>query len=163
MNLQNIEYPVRLFETSVDRVFDYTSGIDIIDAVMNRYTNYADIIQCIRETQDVEGLNDLKEAYQEGYNPAQDLQGLHHAVMIIYAATNLYDAIVTAKGSERVENEARQSRARQVAYDALKKDYDTLRRMFEIEKRANEALIQRQTAKTDNATQTAPAPDNTNE
>ena len=132
---------------------------------MNRYTNYADIIQCIRETQDVEGLNDLKEAYQEGYNPAQDLQGLHHAVMIIYAATNLYDAIVTAKGSERVENEARQSRARQVAYDALKKDYDTLRRMFEIEKRANEALIQRQTAKTDNATQTAPAPapDNTNE
>ena len=45
----------------MDRVFDYTNGIDIIDAVMNRYTNYADIIQCIRETQDVEGLNDLKD------------------------------------------------------------------------------------------------------
>lgn len=65
MNLQNIELQVHLFEASMDRVFDYTNGIDIIDAVMNRYTNYADIIQCIRETQDVEGLNDLKEAYQE--------------------------------------------------------------------------------------------------
>ncbi|WP_288290084.1 hypothetical protein [uncultured Alistipes sp.] len=163
MNLQNIEHPVRLFEASVCHVFDYASGIDIIDAVMNRYTNYADIIQCIRETQDVEGLNDLKEAYQEAYDPAQDLQGLRLAVMTIYAAANLYDAIVTAKVGERVENEARQSRARQVAYDALKKDYDTLRRMFEIEKQANEALIQRQPAKTDKATQTAPTPDNTNE
>lgn len=121
MNLQNIELQVHLFEASMDRVFDYTNGIDIIDAVMNRYTNYADIIQCIRETQDVEGLNDLKEAYQEAYDPAQNLQELHHAVMMIYAAANLYDAIVTDKGSERVENEARQSRARQVAYDALKK------------------------------------------
>ena len=61
MNLQNIELQVHLFEASVDRVFDYTSGIDIIDAVMNSYTNYADIIQCIRKTQDVEGLNDLKD------------------------------------------------------------------------------------------------------
>ena len=34
MNLQNIELQVHLFEATMDRVFDYTNGIDIIDAVM---------------------------------------------------------------------------------------------------------------------------------
>ena len=48
MDIQNLEMPLVLFKDAADRVFDHANGIDVIDAVMRRYSDYAYLIRDIQ-------------------------------------------------------------------------------------------------------------------
>lgn len=50
MDIQNLEMPLVLFKDAADRVFDHANGIDVIDAVMRRYSDYAYLIRDIWKT-----------------------------------------------------------------------------------------------------------------
>lgn len=139
MNIQTLEVPVLLFKSTAGRIFGHTNSTDIIDNVMTRYADYLYLIQDIQAAKSLEDLESLKETYKEPdlYSPAQDMRDLYNAVMLIVATATLYDAIAT----EANTNNCEQSQVSKLAYDALKKDYDNLQRMFEIEKQATEAIL----------------------
>ena len=61
MDIQNLEMPLVLFKDAADRVFDHANGIDVIDAVMRRYSDYAYLIRDIQAVRNVEMLEELKE------------------------------------------------------------------------------------------------------
>ena len=139
MNSQNLETPVLLFKSAVDRVFEYTNGANIADAIMRRYSDYAYLIQDIQAVRDVEMLEELNKTYTDPnlYDPADDLCNMRYAVMLLMAASDFYRTITT----EEKTNYPEQPQVPKFAYDALKKDYDNLKRMFEIEKQATETLL----------------------
>ena len=119
MNSQNLETPVLLFKITAELIYEYTTnGADVIDSVMNRYSDYAYLIQDILKAKSLEDLENLKETCKDPdlYNPAQDMHDLRKAVMLIVAADNLYNAMTA-------ENKPTKPRPQmsQFAYDALKK------------------------------------------
>lgn len=139
MNIQNLEMPLVLFKDAADRVFDHANGIDVIDAVMRRYSDYAYLIQDIQAVRNVEMLEELKKTYTDPdlYDPADDLRDLRLAVMLLMAACDFYRTITTEEKTNRPEY----PQVSKFAYDALEKNYETLKRMFETEKLMTETLL----------------------
>ena len=139
MNIQNLEMPLVLFRNAAGRVFDHANGIDIIDVVMRRYSDYAYLIQDIQAVRNVEMLEELKKTYADPdlYAPADDLRNLRLAVMLLMAACDFYRTITTEEKTNRYEH----PQVSKFAYDAIKKDYDNLQRMFEMEKQMTETLL----------------------
>ena len=72
MDIQNLEMPLVLFKDAADRVFDHANGIDVIDAVMRRYSDYAYLIRDIQAVRNVEMLEELKETYTDHNNERKD-------------------------------------------------------------------------------------------
>lgn len=132
MDIQNLEMPLVLFKDAADRVFDHANGIDVIDAVMRRYSDYAYLIRDIQAVRNVEMLEELKETYTDPdlYDPADDLRDLRLAVTLLMAACDFYRTITTKEKTNRPEH----PQVSKFAYDALEKNYETLKRMFETEK-----------------------------
>ena len=97
MDIQNLEMPLVLFKDAADRVFDHANGIDVIDAVMRRYSDYAYLIRDIQAVRNVEMLEELKETYTDPdlYDPADDLRDLRLAVTLLMAACDFYRTITT--------------------------------------------------------------------
>lgn len=139
MNIQNLEMSLVLFRNAADRVFDHANGIDITDAVMRRYSDYAYLIQDIQAVRNVEMLEELKKTYTDPnlYDPADDLCKLRLAVMLLMAACDFYQTITTEEKTNRLEH----PQVSKFAYDALEKNYETLKRMFETEKLMTETLL----------------------
>lgn len=139
MNIQNLEMPLVLFRNAADRVLDHANGIDIVSAVMRRYSDYAYLIQDIQAVQNVEMLEELKKTYTDPnlYDPADDLYNLRLAVMLLMAADSFYQAIAAEEKTNRPEH----PQVPKFAYDALEKNYETLKRMFETEKLMTETLM----------------------
>ena len=139
MDIQNLEMPLVLFKDAADRVFDHANGIDVIDAVMRRYSDYAYLIRDIQAVRNVEMLEELKETYTDPdlYDPADDLRDLRLAVTLLMAACDFYRTITTKEMTNRPEH----PQVSKFAYDALEKNYETLKRMFETEKLMTETLL----------------------
>lgn len=139
MDIQNLEMPLVLFRNAADRVLDHVNGIDVIDAVMRRYSDYAYLIRDIQAVRNVEMLEELKKTYTDPdlYDPADDLCDLRLAVMLLMAACDFYRTITTEEKTNRPEH----PQVSKFAYDAIKKDYDNLQRMFEMEKQMTETLL----------------------
>ncbi len=144
MNIKNLEIQIMYFKNAADCVYECTNGTEIINNVMTRYSDYAYLINDIHSAKSLEDLESLKEAYKDPdlYNPAQDMRDVHKAVILICAADRLYDALMTDRKITDNADRADSPQVSQLAYDALKKDYDNLKRMFEMEKQMTETLLQ---------------------
>ncbi|MFR5935966.1 MAG: hypothetical protein ACLUGU_10395 [Alistipes shahii] len=139
MDIQNLEMPLVLFKDAADRVFDHANGIDVIDAVMRRYSDYAYLIRDIQAVRNVEMLEELKETYTDPdlYDPADDLRDLRLAVTLLMAACDFYRTITTKEKDEP----PRTSAGVEIRIRRTRKNYETLKRMFETEKLMTETLL----------------------